>query len=80
MRGVIHVWLRDVCRIVFFFAFGIVMLTSKWVGGGVGWGRGIVIVNSTCGDLCCRETQSGTCGGLLLCYHHLLTGRSLKIM
>jgi len=30
--------------------------------------------------LCCRETRSGTCGGLLLCYHHLLTGRSLKIM
>jgi hypothetical protein len=42
MRGVIPVWLRDVRRIVFFFAFGILMLTSKDllpVGGR--WGRGL---------------------------------------
>jgi hypothetical protein len=39
MRGVIPLWLRDVRRIVFFFAFGIAKLTSHDlvpVGGGGG--------------------------------------------
>ena len=45
MHGVIPVWLCDVRRNVFFFAFGVGMLTSKdlvpvgWVGGW--WGRGM---------------------------------------
>lgn len=40
MRGVNRVWLRDVRRIVFFFAVGIVMLISKDLipAGGVGGG------------------------------------------
>jgi len=41
MRGLIPVWLRDVRRIVFSFAFGIVILTSKDLVpvGGVGGGE-----------------------------------------
>jgi len=41
MCGVIPVWLHDVRRIVFFFAFGIVILISKDLVpvGGVGGGE-----------------------------------------